>query len=125
MAQVSSYEGWSAGCDTEARRSYEVAEGRVARATGLNRRLRCHLNPHVVPFMSSKLRLSPDSLLSAIYVRFVFEVAEGVGRTRSCEGCAQPFEPNRRDQRFCGMNCRERAGYRRRTGDQSSERDHS
>ena len=102
-----------------------VAAARFHVATELNRRLRGHLNPHVLPFVSSKLRFFPDSLLSAIYVRFVFEVAEGVGRTRSCEGCAQPFEPRRRDQRFCGKNCRERAGYRRRSGDSSSERDRS
>jgi hypothetical protein len=91
----------------------------------LNERLHGHINPYLLPFVSGKLRFFPDTLLAAIYLRFAFEVSEGIGRTRECEGCAHPFVPIRRDQRYCGKNCRERAGYRRRLGAAASERDMS
>jgi hypothetical protein len=91
----------------------------------LNERLHGHINPYLLPFLAGKLRFFPDTLLAAIYLRFAFEVSEGIGRTRVCEGCAHPFVPSRRDQRYCGKNCRERAGYRRRLGAAASERDTS
>jgi hypothetical protein len=100
-----------------------VAAARFHVQKELNERLRGHINPYLLPFMASKLRFFPDTLLSAIYLRFAFEVSEGIGRTRECAGCVQPFAPGRRDQLYCGKNCRERAGYRRRLRRASSERD--
>jgi hypothetical protein len=99
-----------------------VAAARFFILREINKRLAGHVDPHLLPFRAGVLRFVPDSLLSAIYLRFAFEVSEGIGRLRECEGCAQPFVPGRSDQRFCTKNCRERASYRRRTGGAKSER---
>ncbi|WP_206530065.1 hypothetical protein [Nordella sp. HKS 07] len=40
-------------------------------------------------------------------------------RTRMCDGCRKPFQPNRADARFCSNACRQRA-YRDRASDRYS-----
>lgn len=89
----------------------------------VNEELKGHVNATILPFLRAELRLVPDDLRTAIYLRFAMEVSEGIGRLRECDGCSRPFTPRRRDQRFCDRNCRERAGYRRRTGGIGTERD--
>ena len=89
----------------------------------VNEHLRGHVNAHILPFRASILRFAPNSLLAAIYLRFALEVSGGRGRMRECLGCGMEFPPSRRDQDYCGKNCRERAYYRRRTGRPESERD--
>ncbi len=55
----------------------------------------------------------PD-LLSAIYMHFFIATSSSMS-VRHCEYCGKPFEPKRRDQRFCpGGSCRSAArNYRR------------
>jgi hypothetical protein len=89
----------------------------------VNEQLKGRVDPYLLPFRASTLRFVPDSLLAAIYLRFAFEISEGIGRLRECAGCAQSFVPGRRDQRYCSKNCRERASYRRRTGGAATERE--
>lgn len=100
-----------------------AAAGRFYVHREINDRLRQHINAHILPFRASVLRFVPDSLLSAIYLRFALEISGGMGRMRECLGCGREFPPSRRDQNYCGKNCRERASYRRRTGRVGSERD--
>lgn len=89
----------------------------------VNDDLRGRVNPTILPFGGREVRFVPENLRAAIYLRFALEISEGIGKVRECRGCSQPFTPTRRDQVFCGKNCRERASYRRRTGGPSSERD--
>jgi hypothetical protein len=89
----------------------------------VNEQLKGRVHPYLLPFRTSTIRFVPDALLAAIYLRFAFEISEGIGRLRECLGCAQTFVPSRRDQRYCSKNCRERASYRRRTGGAATERE--
>lgn len=99
-----------------------VAAARFHIIRQINKRLSGHVDPYLLPFRNDALRFVPDSLLAAIYLRFAFEVSEGIGKLRECEGCAVPFVPGRSDQQYCTKNCRERASYRRRVGGPRSER---
>lgn len=100
-----------------------AAVARYYLMTELNKKLKGSVDPHLLPFQSGALRFVPNSLLTAIYLRLAFEISEGVGRLRECAGCTQPFVPGRKDQRYCGKNCRERAAYRRRTHGPDTERE--
>lgn len=80
----------------------------------VNEQMRGRVSPSVLPFLDGALRLFPDSLAAAVWLRFAFELAGGVGRQRECEHCRQPFAVRRRDQRFCSKNCQEASAYRRR-----------
>lgn len=62
----------------------------------------------------TQMRYSPSDLVTAMYVHFALDVAGARGEERICAACNHPFLPRRRDQRFCGKLCRERAGYHRR-----------
>jgi hypothetical protein len=39
-----------------------------------------------------------------------------------CDGCGQPFEPRRKDQRWCSASCR-LAGYQRRQAEAAAARE--
>jgi hypothetical protein len=65
-------------------------------------------------FNDTLIRYSPSDLHTAIYVHFALDVAGAQRYERVCESCGHPFLPGRKDQRFCGKACRERAGYHRR-----------
>lgn len=88
----------------------------------INKRLHGRVNPQLMPFRDEVLRFVPDSLLTAIFLRFAFEVTEGIGQLGECRGCTRPFVPRRSNQLYCTVNCKERAGYRRRSGGARSER---
>lgn len=112
--------------DTIAR---SIPEGDVAAAarhwviTQVNRELRGKVHPTILPMRNAEVRFTPENLRAALYLRLALEISEGLGEMRECVGCAQPFTPSRRDQDYCGKNCRERASYRRRTRQVRSERD--
>lgn len=99
------------------------AVGRYHLMNEVNKKLQGSVDPKLLPFRGGTLRFVSENLLSALYLRFALEISEGIGRLKECAGCATPFVPGRRDQRFCGKNCRERDGYRRRAGRRGSERD--
>lgn len=94
------------------RNALEAARYHVHRQ--VNTQLRGHVSPSVLPFLDGAIRLFPDSLAAAVWLRFAFELSGGSGRQRECEHCHQPFAVRRRDQRFCGKNCQEASAYRRR-----------
>jgi hypothetical protein len=90
---------------------------------GVNEAIKGSVNPTILPLHHSELRFVPENLRAAIYLRFALEISDGIGQVRECAGCSRPFTPARRDQIYCGKNCRERASYRKRTGGPGSERD--
>jgi hypothetical protein len=89
----------------------------------VNEQMRGRVNPTILPLRNAEVRFAPENLRAALYLRLAMEISEGLGQMRECAGCSQPFTPSRRDQIFCGKNCRERASYRRRAGGSRSERD--
>jgi len=101
---------WNPGDTMEPARYYVHKE--------VNRCLREHVAMGVLPFLGSKIRFFPDSLRTALYMHFAFELAGVVAEQRACENPRCPnggvMFPNRRDQRHCDKRCRELAGYHRR-----------
>lgn len=89
----------------------------------VNEHMRGRINPTILPLRNAEVRFAPENLRAALYLRLALEISEKLGQMRECAGCSQPFAPNRRDQMYCGKNCRERASYRRRTDGSASERD--
>lgn len=79
----------------------------------VNERLRGKVRPVVDPGRGT-LRFWPENLLAAIYLRLAAELVGARGPERECEHCHEVFLLKRRDQRFCGKNCREAGGYHRR-----------
>jgi hypothetical protein len=79
----------------------------------LNARLRGHVHAEISA-KGDTLRYHPDSLLTAIYLHFAFDVIGRALPERACDACGQTFTPGRADARFCSKNCRERAGYHKR-----------
>jgi hypothetical protein len=80
----------------------------------VNDRLAGNVNLAVLPLLDGRMRFFPKNLLAAVYVHFAFRLAGAGPQQRECEFCRQLFPVRRRDQRFCGKNCREAAGYHRR-----------
>lgn len=80
----------------------------------VNTRLYGHVHIGVLPFRDSIIRHQFQDLLTAIYLLFAFELAGTQGTEKECQRCGKLFLQGRRDQRFCGKNCRELAGYHRR-----------
>jgi hypothetical protein len=81
----------------------------------VNRRLRGHVNPHILPAdldAGYRIIFIPDSLLAALYVLFALQVAEEEPR-RQCVYCHQVFTTGRRDQQYCSVSCRRNASYHR------------
>ena len=72
------------------------------------------VNLAVLPFLDRQMHFFPRNLLAAVYVHFAFSLVGAGPQQRTCEFCREPFPMRRRDQRFCGKNCREAAGYHRR-----------
>lgn len=89
----------------------------------VNEQMRGRINPTILPLRNAEVRFAPENLRAALYLRLALEISEKLGQMRECAGCSQPYTPSRRDQIYCGKNCRERASYRRRTGGSGSERD--
>ena len=84
----------------------------------VNRCLKSHVAMTVLPLLGSRMRFFTDSLRTALYMHFAFELAGIVGEQRTCGNPKCPnggvMFPKRRDQRYCNKGCRELAGYYRR-----------
>lgn len=80
----------------------------------VNRRLRGHVSPAVLPYMPEGQRIVhvPDSLLAALWVLLALDLAGGVPE-RVCAHCGKPFTPTRRDEKYCNSRCRKLAWYHR------------
>ena len=82
----------------------------------VNRRVRGHVSPTVLPFRNGEIRFFPDCLLSALYTQFMLALS---GRTRPTvlcprTGCGRYFEPAHGRQRYCDKRCQQLAYYYRK-----------
>jgi hypothetical protein len=92
--------------------TYEAARYYLHRR--VNAQLRGTINAAVLPYLQGAIRFFPDSLVTAAYLRFAQDLAGRLGAQRECEYCRLPFQPTRRDRRFCRKNCQEAFAYHRR-----------
>lgn len=84
----------------------------------VNRRLRGHVSPAVLPYVEDGSRIAhfPDSLLAALYVLFALELAEEKPVKRcKYERCpyGRTFTPTRSNQDYCSEQCKRNASYHR------------
>ena len=82
----------------------------------VNKLLRGHVSPAVLPFRRGEIFFFPDCLLSSLYTQFMLELS---GRSRPamlCErpGCGRYFEPTHGRQRYCEKPCQQLAYYYRK-----------
>lgn len=79
----------------------------------VNKQLKGHVYPQVLPFLEDKVYLFPDSLLSALWVMFLMEIMGNV-KVRQCDVCGEWKEMKiARSQFYCSNTCRQKA-YRKR-----------
>ena len=79
----------------------------------INKHLKGHVNPGILPFLDGEIYMFPDCLRSAMYVMLALEVS---GRTRPaimCRGCGIYFVPKHRHQLYHEEACRKLAYYHR------------
>lgn len=86
--------------------------------TQVNRRLRGHVSPIVLPYAEDGSRIAhfPDSLLAALYVLFGLELAaEKPAAVCKYAGCpyGRTFTPTRSNQQYCSEQCKRNASYHR------------
>lgn len=118
---------WPGDAEAELRERLGRAPDTEAVRYFLAREINKHLvdvHPAVLPFMQSRTRLVPKTLLASIYLR----MAQGLGPMsgtglpqRPCDYCNLPFLPTRRDVRHCSTSCKNSARYRRRTSAHPSQ----
>ncbi len=82
----------------------------------VNKRLRGHVNPAVLPYRKGEIYFFPDCLRGALYTLFMLELS---GRQRPAILCARPgcggyFKPGHGRQRYCDKLCQQLAYYYRR-----------
>jgi hypothetical protein len=80
----------------------------------INKRLKGHVNPGILPFLDGEIYMFPDCLRSAMYVLLALEVS---GRTQPaimCRGCGMYFVPKHRHQAYHEEACRKLAYYYRK-----------
>ncbi len=82
----------------------------------VNKRLRGHVSPAVLPFRKGEIFFFPDCLLSSLYTQFMLELS---GRSRPvmlCERsrCGRYFEPIHGRQKYCDKRCQQLAYYYRK-----------
>ena len=82
----------------------------------VNKRLRGHVSPAVLPYRKGEIYFFPDCLRGALYTLFMLELS---GRQRPAMLCARPgcglyFEPTHGRQRYCEKPCQQLAYYYRK-----------
>jgi hypothetical protein len=111
---------WAGNADEEARFEYGsvIAPFRDYLFRGVNDKLRGHVSPVIHPFEDGNcIYMSPDCLLSAMYVLFILEIAGFIRDKRPakvCQGCGAYFSPEHARQLYCNEACRWRTNKRRR-----------
>ena len=101
---------WEDGDPVEPARYYVHRE--------VNKSLRHHVSPSVLPFRKSDIYFFPDCLRSALYTLFMLELS---GRERPAILCARPgcgryFSPVHGRQTYCDKPCQQLAYYYRKKG---------
>ena len=82
----------------------------------VNKCLRGHVSPAVLPFRKGEIFFFPDCLLSSLYTQLMLELS---GRNHPATLCARPgcgcyFEPTHGRQRYCDKRCQQLAYYYRK-----------
>jgi len=80
----------------------------------INKRLKNHVSPSILPFLDGEIYMFPDSLLSAMYVMFALEVSGRIHPAIQCRGCGYYFVPTHKHQAYHDGACRKRAYYHRK-----------
>ena len=103
-------ERWEHGDPIEPARYYVHRE--------VNKRLKGHVSPTVLPYRKGEIYFFPDCLRSALYTLFMLELS---GRQRPTVLCARPrcgryFKPAHGRQQYCERRCQQLAYYYRKKG---------
>lgn len=80
----------------------------------INKRLKNHVSPSILPFLDGEIYMFPDSLLSAMYVMLALEVSGRIHPAIQCRGCGVYFIPTHRRQAYHDDACRKLAYYHRK-----------
>jgi hypothetical protein len=88
-----------------------AGNARLILATYVNAVLGEHVTVRVV---QRQMRLTPDCLTGAVYLRLAGQLCavSGEGRLRHCAWCGVVFE-GRPNQRYCSTSCKDKAAYAR------------
>ena len=103
-------ERWEYGDSVEPARYYLHRE--------VNKQLKNHVSPAVLPYRKGEVYFFPDCLRGALYTLLMLELS---GRQRPAMLCARPgcgryFEPAHGRQQYCEKRCQQLAYYYRRKG---------
>ena len=80
----------------------------------INKRLKGHVNPGILPFLDGEIYMFPDCLRSAMYVLLALEVSGRTHPAIMCRGCGIYFVPKHRHQAYHEEACRKLAYYYRK-----------
>jgi hypothetical protein len=80
----------------------------------INKRLRGHASPVVLPFRNGDIQVVPDSLEAALFALLAIEVSGKRLPQLVCRGCGNMFTPSDPRQRYCARSCRNRRYYHSR-----------
>jgi hypothetical protein len=79
----------------------------------VNKGLKGHVSPQVLPFLKDRICLFPDTLLSAMWLMLFHEVTGGL-QLRMCDVCGEWKEyKKKRDTFYCSVRC-QMIAYRKR-----------
>ena len=81
----------------------------------INKRVKEHVSPAVLPFRKGEIHFFPDCLLSALYTHLMLEISEQSRPSILCKrpNCGQYFEPTHGRQKYCNTRCQKLAHYYR------------
>jgi len=80
----------------------------------INKQLKGHVSPGILPFLDGEIYMFPDCLRSAMYVLLALEVSGRIHPAIICRGCGIYFVPNHRHQAYHEEACRKLAYYYRK-----------
>ena len=82
----------------------------------INKRMRGHISPYILPFVDSNIYFSPDCLLSSLYAQLAFEVSGYPTEGHPpiiCKGCKKTVPVSDGYTKYCSPSCRERTKKRK------------
>lgn len=83
----------------------------------VNQRIRTNVSPQILPFRRNELRLFPQTLLSAMWLMFMWEIS-GENNVFICPSCLEWFSTEDRRSMYCSGACKQKA-YRDRKNNRS------
>jgi len=73
----------------------------------INERLRLHAHPQVLPLRRSEIYIVPDSLLTSMWLLFMWEIS-GKNKLLLCPCCGLWAEQSHKRQKYCSSACRQK-----------------